>query len=115
MPGLHGEPDRSRAGRSPLAHVGIHALVTLVGECNRCGLCCTFGGYTCINLQIDTVLGQPQATRCMAYDVRFEGMDIVGRNTQGEMRWGKCRKDTPAETAIIVQFIGKGCSLKRKE
>jgi hypothetical protein len=36
----------------------------------------------CINLQIDTTLGEPGATRCMAYDVRFDGMPIIGRNAK---------------------------------
>jgi hypothetical protein len=52
-------------------------------------------GFHCINLQIDTTLGEPGATRCMAYDVRFDGMPIIGRNAQGEVRHGVCRKDTP--------------------
>lgn len=87
----------------------------LEGECNRCGLCCTSDGYTCINLQIDTTLGEPGATRCMAYDVRFEGMLITGQNSDGHRRQGVCRKDSKEETQIILQFIGKGCSLKRNE
>lgn len=87
----------------------------LEGQCNRCGLCCTADGFTCINLQIDTTLGEPGATRCMAYDVRFDGMPIVGRNAEGQRRTGVCRKDSAEETALIVRFIGKGCSLTRKE
>jgi len=87
----------------------------LEGECNRCGLCCVRDGYVCRNLQIDTVLGVPGATRCMAYDVRFDGMPILGRNADGHTRAGVCRKDSAEEAEIIVQFIGLGCSLKRKD
>ena len=87
----------------------------LIGDCNRCGLCCTDGEFVCRNLQIDTTLGAPYSTRCMAYDVRYDGMPILGRNAQGQTKTGVCRKDSAEETKIIVPWIGKGCSLKRKE
>lgn len=87
----------------------------LEGDCNRCGQCCTINGYVCINLQIDTTLGEPQSTRCMAYDVRFDGMPIIARNSDGHRIQGVCRKDSPQEAEIIQQWIGRGCSLKRKD
>lgn len=86
----------------------------LIGECNRCGLCCQSEGFTCVNLQIDGTPGQPGATRCMAYDVRFDGMRIWGRNAAGEVREGRCSKDSAEETRIIKLFIGKGCSLRKE-
>ncbi len=86
--------------------------MSLTGECNRCGLCCTADGFTCINLQIDTHLGDPNGTRCMAYDVRFDGMPIWGRNEHGEIREAKCAKDSAEETRIIKFWIGKGCALR---
>jgi hypothetical protein len=70
------------------------------------------GDYICRNLQIDGKLGEPGATRCMAYDVRFDGMPILGRNAEGHTRVGACRKNSTLEDAVIVKWIGHGCSLK---
>ena len=87
--------------------------MNLTGDCNRCGLCCTVGNGQCVHLEVTGKLGEPGATRCLAYANRYDGMPIFGRTPNGLVR-GWCRKDSPAETAVIVQWIGKGCSLKRK-
>lgn len=88
----------------------------LEGECNRCGLCCTLGPYRCVHLRATDKLGAPGATSCAVYDRRYDGMPIIGVDAGGRPRVaGVCRKDSPKETAVIVQWIGKGCSLKRKD
>lgn len=90
--------------------------MTLVGECNRCGLCCMQDGHRCIYLAVDGKPGEPNATRCTAYERRYDGMPIAGVDANGKVKViGVCRKDSPKETQIIAQFIGKGCSLTRKE
>lgn len=88
----------------------------LEGECNRCGLCCIQNGLRCIHLAVDSTPGTASATRCTAYARRYDGMPIAGVDKDGHVRTiGICRKNSVEETQIIAQFIGKGCSLTRKE
>lgn len=87
----------------------------LEGECNRCGLCCTFGRLRCEYLVVTAHLGNPGASRCAKYATRYDGMPIRAVNGHGKVKaHGLCRKDSPEETQVIVQWIGNGCSLKRK-
>ncbi len=90
-------------------------FIDLVGECNRCGLCCApeKNGvrWRCANL-IGEDIGQPMATSCSKYSERFDGMPIDLEDPNGNRIKGICRKDSMAETvAIIENGVGKGCSL----
>lgn len=88
----------------------------LVGDCNRCGQCCTNGNYRCEFLVVTARLGRPNATRCAKYATRYEGMPIRAVDSRGKVRaHGVCRKDSADETKVIEQWIGHGCSLKRKD
>jgi hypothetical protein len=96
----------------------LPVLVTLEGECNKCGLCCTAqkGGVWlfCTHLLVAGQLGTEGATRCLAYEHRYDGMPILMRTADGkEQVFARCHKDSAEETAVIVQKgIGKGCSLR---
>ena len=92
--------------------------ITLVGDCNRCGACCEVErqGMTlrCENLEVLGSIGQPWASRCRAYQTRYDGMPIrlhdirTGRLIEHSL----CAKNSRAETeAILSQGIGRGCSL----
>lgn len=106
-------------------HVASQQLpfaVTLTGECNKCGLCCAArkGGQWlfCRHLLIVSEVGTPDATRCTVHAQRWDGMPIEMVSQDGSVRvFARCHKDSPEETAKIVQAgIGKGCSLTvRKE
>jgi len=90
-------------------------MIKLVGECNRCGLCCyDAAGAKCLNLEVISTPGQPNATRCRVYNKRYDGMPIVLQHQEsGELIGGVCRLDSIDETlAIINSGIGKGCSLE---
>lgn len=97
--------------------------IVLVGDCNQCGVCCEVesDGATlrCENLEIFSSLGQPWASRCRAYQTRYDGMPIrlydirTGQLTEDDFI---CAKNTPAnrhaETETILNHgIGRGCSL----
>lgn len=85
----------------------------LVGECNRCGQCCTYRNLRCANLVVAGKLGEPEATRCAAYAWRFEGMPIYGVDALGSVEGiSRCRKDSENETRVVRQWIGRGCSLR---
>ncbi len=88
-------------------------LPKLVGECNQCGLCCFVWGYKCSNLILKSIPGEPGASRCGLYALRYDGMpiklvDMTGRIV-GE---SKCALGSPAETVRVLHEIGRGCSLK---
>jgi len=94
----------------------MSAVPTLVGQCNRCGLCCTRDGYVCVNLVVHGKLGEPNATHCRVYHLRHPGMKVTGINAAGEKRIGNCEvPGAPGETLGIIPYIGKGCSLRIKE
>ena len=93
--------------------------VRLVGECNRCGLCCqgtTPEGlrWICEHLAYDphALMGAPWATFCRVYAERVDGMAITLRVEDGTRVEGVCRKDSVEETALILHHIGQGCSLQ---
>ena len=101
--------------------------IVLVGDCNQCGACCEVecGGVTlrCENLEVLGSIGQPQASRCRAYQTRYDGMPIrlydirTGQLAEDDFI---CPKNSPAnrhaETETILnQGIGRGCSLSVAE
>jgi hypothetical protein len=93
------------------------ARLRLVGECNRCGLCCTAtkNGKTlyCHNLQRTDAVGVPGATFCRAYAIRFPGMPIMMYDSLGEIQaLGMCSHKSEVDEENIAQWIGKGCSLR---
>lgn len=90
----------------------------LVGECNRCGLCCApvIDGrrYPCEYLEVSGELGQPAATRCKVYAIRRQGMPIhlLDPATGAHAHKTHCCKDSAEEDiAIMTNGVGKGCSL----
>lgn len=97
----------------------LPVFVTLEGECNKCGLCCAAkkdGQWLfCSNLLVSSI-GMEGGTRCLVYEKRYDGMPITMTNVDGNIRvFAQCHKDSPEETAKIVQEgIGKGCSLRIK-
>ncbi len=92
--------------------------IALVGDCNRCGVCCEVESFgrtlRCANLEVIGSLGQPGASRCRAYQTRYEGMPIqlYDIRTGRLIRNSICAKNSPGETdAILSRGIGRGCSL----
>ena len=92
--------------------------IELVGDCNRCGACCEVESYgttlRCEYLEVLGSTGQPWASRCRAYQTRYDGMPIqlydirTGRLIMDSL----CAKNSPAETeAILSRGVGRGCSL----
>jgi hypothetical protein len=97
--------------------VQTSAGLGLTGQCNQCGLCCAGRlpdgtPWQCSLLEVQTELGQSGGTRCLLYRARYDGMPIDLLLATGERRPGKCTRSSPAETAIILRQIGKGCSLR---
>ena len=84
----------------------------LVGECNRCGHCCVPDGYRCLNLQVRGEIGQPNASKCKKYGMRYNGMPIVLQNDKGDMRFGECVVGAADDFVVFERSIGKGCSLE---
>ncbi len=85
----------------------------LVGECNQCGLCCFVWGYKCINLILKSIPGEPGASRCGLYALRYDGMPIkLVDTTDRIVGESKCALNSPAEIQRVVMEIGRGCSLK---
>lgn len=93
----------------------------LVGECHRCGLCCEFKGYRCLNLIAPAPIGivpaiLPGPTTCRVYDRRYDRMPITLMDARGNIARGECAKDSLTEVATIIETgIGKGCSLSVAE
>ena len=89
----------------------------LAGECNQCGACCfTKSGAVCENLEILTLPGLPNATRCRIYSERYDGLPIRMIAKDGRMLSGYyCAKNTPAEVKVIIEMgiKKKVCSLTR--
>ena len=96
--------------------------IVLVGDCNQCGVCCEVEseGVTlrCENLEVLGSIGQPWASKCRAYQTRYDGMPIrlydirTGRLIENSIS----AKNSRAETeAILSQGIGRGCSLSVTE
>jgi hypothetical protein len=92
--------------------------IALVGDCNQCGACCEVEKYgmtlRCEHLDVLGPIGQPGASRCRAYQTRYDGMPIqlydihTGRLVESSI----CAKNSRAETeAILSQGIWRGCSL----
>jgi hypothetical protein len=94
----------------------------LVGECNRCGLCCTvsWNGRTlkCHNLDVrgPIGLGAPDGAFCRAYRQRYPGMPIMLYDDNGSIQaLGACAHNSEIEPEVIGPWIGKGCSLRLVE
>ena len=90
----------------------------LVGDCNRCGVCCEVESYgmtlRCENLEVHGSIGQPWVSRCRAYQTRYDGMPIqlYDIRTGRLIRNSICAHNSRAETeAILDRGIGRGCSL----
>ena len=89
--------------------------VNLLGSCNRCGRCCVAMvegvRFICENLEM-TSLGNPEGSRCLVYNKRFDGMPIVMLNDEGDAFVpAVCHKDSEAEVRdILERGIGNGCS-----
>ncbi len=101
--------------------------IVLVGDCNQCGACCEVEseGATlrCENLEVLGPIGQPRASRCRAYQTRYDGMPIrlydirTGQLSEDDYI---CPKNSPANSqaeteTILSQGIGRGCSLSVAE
>lgn len=101
--------------------------IVLVGDCNQCGVCCEVEseGVTlrCENLEVRGPIGQPGASRCRAYQTRYDDMPIrlydirTGQLAEDDF---VCAKNSPAnrhaETETILNHgIGRGCSLSVME
>ena len=90
----------------------------LIGECSRCGLCCSgvWAGrpFVCEHLVLTGQIGTPQATRCNAYDRRFNGMAVhwIDQERGTVLAQSVCFKGTEDETRLILPHLGKGCSLE---
>jgi hypothetical protein len=116
----------SRQRNSPLnrERAVLSKRITLVGDCNRCGVCCEVeesDGVTlrCENLEVLGPIGQPWASKCRAYLTRYDGMPIrlydirTGQLSEDEFI---CPKNSPADSqaeteTILSHGIGLGCSL----
>lgn len=91
----------------------ILSLPKLVGKCNQCGLCCYVWGYKCINLIVDGYPGEPGATRCGVWNLRYDGMPIKLVNGKGRIVGeSKCALNTAKEVETVIPHIGRGCSLE---
>lgn len=95
------------------------AQLKLVGQCNRCGLCCTASWHgkqlRCHNLEVTGPIGvgAPGASTCRAYRQRFPGMPIMMYDDTGSIQaLGACSHGSDVDSENIAQWIGKGCSLK---
>ena len=101
--------------------------IVLVGDCNQCGACCEVEseGATlrCENLEVLGPIGQPRASKCRAYQTRYDGMPIrlydirTGQLSEDDYI---CPKNSPANSqaeteTILSQGIGRGCSLSVME
>lgn len=88
----------------------------LQGQCNRCGLCCLAeDGSRCQFLIVSAAPGEPEATRCKVYRIRYDGMAIKMVRSDGTMSPAAfhCAKDSAEEETIIIRKgIGRGCSLQ---
>lgn len=86
----------------------------LLGSCNQCGACCqaTYGNaiVTCEHLEVTGEIGEPEATRCLVYDRRYDGMPIRMRGPDGLMVPTRCSKGSVNEIVQVIQRIGRGCS-----
>lgn len=92
--------------------------LTLIGECNRCGLCCvTAQGYRCQHLLTMGEMGTAGATACSVFHERVQGMPIVLWSPDGQTyQLGSCEKESEAGNRnILARGIGRGCSLTIKE
>lgn len=89
------------------------AQFRLVGECNRCGLCCYDGDLRCNYLAVK-MLGMPGGTTCTVYANRYPGMPIMLVDGTGKVAaLAQCAHGTPTDDMeIMAKGIGKGCSLK---
>ena len=96
----------------------------LVGDCNKCGLCCVVdapeGGYLkCLNLIVRDwdKIGQPEATKCSLHSSRTDGMKIYLVDRHGKLRGeSKCHTGrNEMESIIERRLLEKGCSLEIKE
>lgn len=92
--------------------------IALVGDCNRCGVCCEVESFgmtlRCEHLEVLGSIGQPGASRCRAYQTRYDGMSIqlYDIRTGRFIRNSICAKNSQGETeAILSRGIGRGCSL----
>ena len=89
------------------------SAVKLTGDCNRCGMCCFMGRYRCVNLLVEGKPGEPKATKCGAYSIRYNAMPIVMIDPEGEIVDAFCRHDDPNEGILIAsRGFGKGCSMR---
>lgn len=96
----------------------VMARLTLEGDCNRCGQCCTIergaARYACEHLIWDFTEG-PGATHCAVYDRRVDGMPITlyNMNDRSDGMTSTCGKNSAGETwAILARGIGRQCSLQ---
>ena len=86
--------------------------VKLTGTCNQCGLCCYIGEFRCINLIVSGKPGEPMASKCGAYNSRYDGMPIVLVDPNGKTRMATCSHGSELEDLeIFERGIGKGCSM----
>ena len=100
----------------------IAVIPRLVGACNRCGLFCTGDRegrrIVCEHLASLGPLGRPDASRCLLYGARWDGMPIrmMDEATGAFAVWATCAKDSEIETRVILERgIGQGCSLAVEE
>lgn len=89
------------------------AQFRLVGECNRCGLCCMDGDLRCNYLRV-AMLGTPGGTTCAVHANRYPGMPIMLVDGAGKVAaLAQCAHGTPQDDIeIMAKGIGRGCSLR---
>lgn len=95
----------------------VMAKLSLEGECNKCGQCCSFIAngerVYCEHLARYDELGKENATACKVWHSKWNDMPIRIINAKGEhVSNAKCQVGSEHETRIIfARGIGKGCSL----
>lgn len=100
----------------------IHVKLTLLGDCNRCGRCCSAeisGVFSvCEHLRYerldDVRAGVEQASWCARYADRTDGMPVSMLVVDGSvvLEVFRCYVNSANETRTIIERgLGSGCSL----
>ena len=103
-------------GSQELRGTEIDKVMKLEGLCNCCGLCCVRDELRCEYLEVIGEIGQPEATRCRVWPVKYNRMPIRMLNKDGQaVEESVCYVESLDEKmAILERGIGKGCSLQVK-
>ena len=75
------------------------------GYCNGCGACCQIHKngkvYTCKNLIVMKPVGEPDATKCAVYDLRYRGMPILMKAPDGRAIYERCNEPYPLDGDVL--------------